>query len=549
MIYSNRFGWRSTSLALLCLSLGSITQAAPPAAPAVTVGADIKELRFDWNHVPQANRYELWFRANAGAAWAKFGETPSYRPRITATVAAHLLDWQQARYQVRACNPSGCTPSASIDVAEHMFDTIGYFKASSLHNKARLGLVTAISEDGNTLAAFTAGETTPNFPKAAIYVYTRVGGRWQQQARIFPQTQTAHPSGSEPMKNLGLTSDFDSSLSLSADGNTMVAAMPFHHDAFRAGVLTIYRRNGSTWTQEHQRVQPEVITGSLGRVFGEINEAGDRILYVPGASSVSGVATPTEVLVKSSTGWQSMAVNNPRSDLANGYFCPDKRFSGDGNTIVWACSRLLRPDEDVLFIDNLAVPQNGASLPLEFPGGHYVGKVAVDYDGSTVAVASIWGSSDTTDLRNRVRVFRAPASPGSSWTSDAPIYPPAWTTASTSGFGANLALSRDGALLAVMDPADSGAGMGVLSPPLQAGADATGATLVYELRAQGPRLRRVLKPNNAIPLGGVHEGDLAFARNGKTLAVSEPDEPGNSPGIDGNRNNAGRDRTGAIWLY
>jgi hypothetical protein len=72
---------------------------------------------------------------------------------------------------------------------------------------------------------------------------------------------------------------------------------------------------------------------------------------------------------------------------------------------------------------------------------------------------------------------------------------------------------------------------------------------VYELRAQGPRLRRVLKPNNAIPEGGLFDGKVRFANNGRTLAVSEPDEPGNDSGIDGDRNAAGRIRTGAVWLY
>src|SRR5690349_9433603 len=96
----------NVGLAALCLGFATASLAAPPAAPQVTSGAGLKTLRFDWNYVPRANRYELWFKANNGASWAKFGETPSYRPRINSGVSAHLLDWTQALYHVRACNPS-----------------------------------------------------------------------------------------------------------------------------------------------------------------------------------------------------------------------------------------------------------------------------------------------------------------------------------------------------------------------------------------------------------------------------------------------------------
>jgi hypothetical protein len=212
----------NVGLAVLCLSCASTALAAPPAAPVVTAGADLKTLRFDWNFVPQANRYELWFKANNGATWAKFGETPSYRPRISSGVSAHLLDWNQALYQVRACNPSGCTGSTPLGVQTLMPDTIGYFKASSLHNKARFGLVSAISEDGSTMAAFTAEETAPNHPQFAIYLFRKTNGQWRQQERLFVATDFGHPTGYGYF-NIGLDSQYDASLSLSADGNVLTA--------------------------------------------------------------------------------------------------------------------------------------------------------------------------------------------------------------------------------------------------------------------------------------------------------------------------------------
>ena len=47
-------------IAASCLLLaGASAVAAPPAAPQVTSGSDTKLLRFDWEAVPGATRYEL----------------------------------------------------------------------------------------------------------------------------------------------------------------------------------------------------------------------------------------------------------------------------------------------------------------------------------------------------------------------------------------------------------------------------------------------------------------------------------------------------------
>jgi hypothetical protein len=107
---------------LLSGMFASTAQAAPPAAPDVTVGADTKQLQFDWSIVQRSNYYELWFKANDGAPYVKFSESQPWRPRAVTSVSAHLLDWQQARYQVRACNPSGCGVSAPIAVADRLPD-------------------------------------------------------------------------------------------------------------------------------------------------------------------------------------------------------------------------------------------------------------------------------------------------------------------------------------------------------------------------------------------------------------------------------------------
>src|SRR6185295_14469170 len=75
---------------------------AAPAAPIVVISApQVKQLGFKWNYVPRANYYELWFKANPGATEVKFDDLPSWHPRATNEISAHLLDWNEARYRVK----------------------------------------------------------------------------------------------------------------------------------------------------------------------------------------------------------------------------------------------------------------------------------------------------------------------------------------------------------------------------------------------------------------------------------------------------------------
>ena len=52
-------------------------------------------------------------RPNDGAAWVKMSSVPNPRNEIYHKVGAHLLNWEQVRYQVKACNPSGCSAFAN----------------------------------------------------------------------------------------------------------------------------------------------------------------------------------------------------------------------------------------------------------------------------------------------------------------------------------------------------------------------------------------------------------------------------------------------------
>src|SRR4051794_17345339 len=94
------------------LTCASAALATPPPAPVISVGVtDVRQLEFNWTPVARVGWYELWFRSAPGAQWVKYTETRPQHALFRIGVSVHLLDWPAARYQVKACNPSGCTAS------------------------------------------------------------------------------------------------------------------------------------------------------------------------------------------------------------------------------------------------------------------------------------------------------------------------------------------------------------------------------------------------------------------------------------------------------
>ena len=102
-----------TPALLLCATAAANAQV--PAAPQVTVGADLKLLRFDWDPVPRTSFYRLWVKPG-GSRYVAVGERiPASITQTEISIPVHLQDWTRTRYVVTACNSSGCTHSAALD--------------------------------------------------------------------------------------------------------------------------------------------------------------------------------------------------------------------------------------------------------------------------------------------------------------------------------------------------------------------------------------------------------------------------------------------------
>ena len=501
-------------LAALCAT--ATAMAAPPAVPEVTVGAgQVKQLRFDFEIIPRSNYYELWFKSNPGSAEVKFFESVPWHPYFVNNVSAHLLDWEQARYRVTACNPSGCSSTAPISVASLRKDVVGKFKAAHPFEGGRFGRTVTVSEDGNTAAVLAPGDTdgAGDLQPSTIYLYSRASSGWRLQRRL---PLTSHIDG-------GFT------LALSADGNTLAIAAQGEkqlEDMESRGVVLVYTRSGTTWTRQAWIEVAVGFDGSFGE-YVDLDDAGNTLVI---GMNLEGV----RIYTRANGTWSYTGyLQDPPGDLYDGVGCTHAVISGDGKAAVRSCE--LGEVADETWVEVFTAPDWKRRDLIVYPGlqsDNYTRAYATNLDRTGDVIA--FGYYQYGGSGAHVDVYRREAT---GYQRSARLGPGAWfpqAADTRSSFGFRIELSSDAQVLAVGDFGDTGTGSGSLKPPLGPGTVPTGAAYIYDRRGTGWGLRRVLKPNDPAPAGTDFAVSMAFGNKGRTLLVGEPGSEGNS---------------GTFWMY
>ncbi|MFN7309306.1 MAG: FG-GAP repeat protein, partial [bacterium] len=287
---------------------------------------------------------------------------------ITATAFNRplALHWQlNAQYKVQACNSQGCTDSATLTVASQMSDlaklrsAVGYVKASNTGASSAFGYSVALSADGNTLAVGATGESsnatgvggdqTDNSASSAgaVYVYSRSGSTWVQQAYV-------------KASNTGADDYFGASVALSADGNTLAVGAPWedsnaigiggdqaNNSATNAGAVYVYSRSGTSWSQQ---AYVKASNTGAGDFFGwSVALSADGNTLAVGAtledSNAIGVngnqannsspdAGAVYVFSRRGSTWVQQAYVKASNTGADDYFGENVALSADGNTLA-----------------------------------------------------------------------------------------------------------------------------------------------------------------------------------------------------------------------
>ncbi|HEX6397900.1 MAG TPA: hypothetical protein VFZ95_10775 [Steroidobacteraceae bacterium] len=514
---------KSAFLALIW-ALPSLAFAARPTPPVVTLQANtIKQLEFEWQPLTGVTKYQLWFKANDDAAWVKYLEKAAPRTSMAIGVAVHLLDWPEARYQLKACNAEGCSTSNTVRARSEKLVAMGYFKPETPADATvNYGGQVALSADGATMAVHSGDVVNGNNNSLVIYVYRKTAAGWHREARLVPST--VQPFTAQPY--------LADMLSLSRDGNLLAVGSWYENgpgdSAREAGAVYLFRRSGTTW-REAQKITRNVGGDDFGHTV-KLDDAGQTLVVAHRRVGEFGSQDGTvEVYRDPNDGsgqfQHDRTVNVP---VTNGVArpCRGPAFSGDGQTMLRTCSD--------------GVTQGGYLQALKAPGFSEVARITliegqrdpdVSYDGSVIILAN----------NGAATIFRL--GPGG-LTNETRL---SSFGALDSGGPRRVAISRDGKIAAIGVPSDVAAGLGPIFPPYQTAETDSGGAVIHERRSAGWVLRRLVKPGSTNPQDAGFM--IALGDNGRVLAVGAPFDPSAASGIDGDRDDDAAYHRGAVWLY
>ncbi len=178
------------------------------------------------------------------------------------------------------------------------------------------------SIDGDTVVISASYDDDNSFDSGSVYVFTRSGTTWTQEAKLTPTDGAAYD-------NFGK--------SVSIEGDTVVVGANYNDDdGSNSGSAYVFTRSGTTWTQEAKLTASD---GAAGDQFGYIVSIDENTIMVSamydddnGTDSGS-----TYVFTRSGTTWTQEAKLTASDGAAGDNFGRHVRVEGD-TTIIGAFS-------------------------------------------------------------------------------------------------------------------------------------------------------------------------------------------------------------------
>jgi FG-GAP repeat protein len=404
--------------------------------------------------------------------------------------------------------------------AVYVFDHIGvgswaeqaYVKASNTGAGDQFGAAVALSADGDTLAvgAFSEASSTTgvdgnqaddSMPQAgAVYVFTRSGGAWTQQAYL-------------KASNTSVGAAFGFAVSLSADGDTLAVGAV---NEASSGAVYVFVRTGTIWAQQAflKASNPDV-NDQFG---GAVSLSGDGSTLAVGAMLES----------SSATGVGGTQADNSMPQAGAVYV-----FSRTAST--WAQQAYVKASNTGagdLFGEAVVLSATGDLLVVGAPS-----------EASSATAVNGDQADNSAPFAGAAYVF---ARSGSAWAQQAYLKPSNMGTRDR--FGWSLALDREAETLAV-GAADEFSGAGGIDTG-QGDNSAPGAGAVYLFTRAGGQWAQQHYVKASNPGQFDHFGTaVALSSDAGTIAVGARDEPSAAQGVDGNQADNSAPSAGAVYLY
>ena len=420
-----------------------------------------------------------------------------------------------------------------------------YLKASNAGSGDHFGNAVAISADGNTIAVSayweSGGATGINgdqnsdaIPQSgAVYVFTRAGSAWTQQAYIKASNTGTAGVGDVP----GDGDQFGFSLALSDDGNTLAVGATsedsnasgingnqMDNSASSAGAVYVFARAGGAWSQQAYLKSEAAPMATGGDQFGysvALNADGNTLavgVYDEGGSSRSINGTidamrngsgAAYVFARAGGTWTRQAYIKTWNAEGGDSWGVSVALSDDGNTMA-----LGSIDEDCLC--------TGIEQTDQMKG---LGDQKADTSAGAAAVFT-----------------RA----GTTWTQQA--YIKSSNTGANDWFGVRLVLSGDGNTLALGAQNEDSAAQGIGGGQADDSADDAGA--VYLLTRAGSTWTQAayVKGSNTQAFDEFG-GSVGLSRDGRTMVVGARGEDSNARGANGSQADNSVDEAGAAYVF
>ncbi|CAN7357382.1 integrin [Acidovorax sp. LjRoot38] len=519
----------------------------PVSPTGFTVGYDVKAYNFSWNASTNATRYEL-FEDPDGAT----GSQPEVQigGTLANTAYAHSLTSQllhervNASYRVRACDASGCGAFTAALVPD-LTKAIGQIQPNHTGLSARWGNSVALSADGSTLAVGATGDDSgatgingdPGNAAApgsgAVVVFVRSGGGWTQQSYIKASNTASETS-------------FGFSVALSADGNTLA-------------VGSIGERGGATGINGDQTDTSKSGSPGAAYVFTRSNSQWTQQAYVK--PSNTGVAQSFGWSVALATDGNTLAVSAVReSSNATGIHGDQTNSMMPSAGAVYVFSRFANTWNQQAYVKASNTEQTPEYVTA--PGfinvianaQQFGTSLALSADGNTLAVGALGERSAATGINgnqadrsaNKAGAVYLFTRSSSVWSQQA--YIKASNTDANDFFGYRLALSGDGATLAVGAQGEASKATGIQGVQSDNSAQGAGAAYVYTRGSVGWNQQAYIKASNT-DTGDVFGNALALSFDGNTLAVGGPQEASSATGMNGNQADNTVWQAGAAYIY
>jgi hypothetical protein len=414
-----------------------------------------------------------------------------------------------------------------------------YVKASNADSGDEFGHAVALSADGNTLAVSAFWESSNatgingnqndnSIPQAgAVYVFTRTGTTWRQQAYI----KASNTGEAGTADTFGDGDQFGFSLALSDDGNTLAVgahaedsrAAGINGDqkdntATSAGAVYVYSRSGTTWSQQAYVKAGNPDGGDLFGFTVALNADGNTLAvgsYDEGGSArtINGAVDNNRrgsgaayVFTRTGTTWAQQAYVKTENAEGGDSFGVHVQLSDDGNTLLAGSL-----DEDCLATgvnpsgcdtDQKADQSTGAAYVFvrsgqtwaqqvflkstnTMPNDWFGSRLSLSGDGNTAAIGAALEGSSARGINGNQKDSSATDSGavylftrnGTTWTHQA--YIKASNSDAFDEFGSSVALSRDGRTMVATSKAEDSAAKGVNGNQSDNAAEEAGAAYVF----------------------------------------------------------------------